>query len=130
MHFAGKTLLAVPAMALALGLPATSATAAGGQQQPPQQQQSSHSDADLRAYAEAAIEVSELQRQYQGQLQQAGSAEEQQAIQEEANAAMIEAIEGSGLSLEKYNAIATDAQNNQQLAQQIRTHVEQALEDR
>jgi len=123
------TLLTVTALSIALGMPASGAalaqTGGVGQQQ---QQQQTFPEQNLRAYARAAIEVSELQQQFRGQLQQAQGAEEQQAIQEEANAAMIAAIEGEGLSLEQYNQIATAMQSNPDLVEDIRGYLEEEME--
>jgi len=128
-----KPLLAASAIAIAFALPAATTASADQQQrqqapQQGQQQQQNFSDQDLQAYASAAIEISELQQEFQGQMQNAESAEDQQAVQEEANEAMIQAIRDAGLSLEKYNQIATAAQNDQELAQKIRSHMEGEME--
>jgi len=127
-----KPLMAASAIAVAFALPAGASAQADqqrgqqqrGQQQQQQQQQQNFSEQDIKAYANAATEISELQKKFQSQLQNAESAEDQQSVQEKANQAMIKAIKDAGLSLEKYNQIATAAQNNQELAKRIRDQMQ------
>jgi GTP1/Obg family GTP-binding protein len=75
-----------------------------------QQQQPSFSDAELQTFAEAAMEVQQINQEYQPQMQQAQTPEEQQSIRDEATEKMVEAIEEKGLSVEQYNEIASAAQ--------------------
>lgn len=120
------SIIAVAAAAIAAGPAWMSAAAAQGygaptQQQP--QQQPSFSDAELQTFAEAAMEVQQINQEYQPQMQQAQTPEEQQSIREEATEKMVEIIEQKGLSVEQYNEIASAAQSDPETAEKINSYL-------
>ena len=80
----------------------------------------------LRSFAVAYLEVSKVAQQYQPQLQAATDPQEQQRLQTEATNSMVQAVEGAdGITVEEYNAIASNAQSDPALAQQINTLVQE-----
>lgn len=120
------SIIAVAAAAIAAGPVWMSAATAQGygapaQQQP--QQQPSFSDAELQTFAEAAMEIQQINQEYQPQMQQAQTPEEQQSIRDEATEKMVEAIEEKGLSVEQYNEIASAAQSDPETAEKINSYL-------
>ena len=80
----------------------------------------------LRSFAVAYLEVSKVAQQYQPQLQAATDPQEQQRLQTEATNSMVQAVEGAdGITVEEYNAIASNAQSDPALAQQINSLVQE-----
>jgi hypothetical protein len=59
-------------------------------------------------------------------MQGAESAEKAKEVQEQAAAELVSAVEGKGLTVETYNAIATAARDNPELAGRIAKLMEQA----
>jgi hypothetical protein len=121
------SIIAVAAAAIATGPAWMSAAAAQGYgaqpQQEQQQQMPSFSDAELQTFAEAAKEVQQINQEYQPQMQQAQTPEEQQSIRDEATEKMVEAIEQKGLSVEQYNQIASAAQSDPETAEKINSYL-------
>jgi uncharacterized protein HemX len=111
------------AAALAAGpvwISAASAQNSGAQQQ---QQRSSFSETDLKSYAEAAKEVQQINQEYMPQFQAADSTQKKQAVQEEATQKMVEAIKEKGLSVERYNQIASTARDDPETAAKINQYL-------
>jgi hypothetical protein len=92
--------------------------------QPPAQQTEFDSN-QLQSFASAARKVQEIRTKWQPKMQEADDAEKMQELQRQANAEMVNALEETGLTVATYNAIATAAQNNPQLAEQIAKLMEQ-----
>jgi len=81
----------------------------------------------LRSFAVAYLEVSKVAQQYQPQLQATTDPGEQQRIQSEATDSMVQAVESAdGITVDEYNTIASNAQSDPNLAQQINTLVQEA----
>jgi hypothetical protein len=89
------------------------------QQQQPPAQQSEFSQNQLESFASAVLKVQEIRSKWQAQLQGAGNAEKAQELQAQAGAEMVSAVEEKGLTVETYNAIATAARDNPELAERI-----------
>jgi hypothetical protein len=96
------------------------------QQQQPMSQQSDFSQDQLESFASATLQVQEVRAKWQTQMQTADSAEKAQALQAQANNEMVSAVEDEGLTVETYNAIATAARANPDLANRITELMQQA----
>jgi hypothetical protein len=92
--------------------------------QPPAQQTEFDSK-QIQSFASAARKVQEIRTKWQPKMQEADNAEKMQELQMQANAEMVKALEETGLTVATYNAIATAAQENPQLAEQIAKLMEQ-----
>lgn len=77
------------------------------------------SDGEVEAFAAALADVQEVGQEWTQRMQEADSQEEIADMRAEARDEMTGAIEEHGLSVEDYNAIATAAQNDPELAQRI-----------
>ncbi|MDR5860567.1 DUF4168 domain-containing protein [Halomonas eurihalina] len=84
-----------------------------------QAQTQNFSDGQLQKFADASQEIAVISQDYTQQLQGAEGEEAQQSIREEANGKMIEAVEGSGLEVETFNAIGQAIQQDPELMQQV-----------
>lgn len=79
-----------------------------------------YTDSELETFVAAALEVSNVRREYTPRIQQADSEADQQALAEEAQAEMISAIEAvEGIDLETFNEIGQAAQQNEDLSARI-----------
>lgn len=118
------------ALAAVFGL-ATALPATAQQQQMQQQQQQLSADdvseQQLESYVEAALEIQTVRQQFQSQMANAETQEDQQAVQQQASQQMIASIEDVGLSVDEYNAIATAVQSDPELGQKVQ---EMAVEAR
>ncbi|WP_099868204.1 DUF4168 domain-containing protein [Pararhizobium haloflavum] len=117
--------LSLPASGFALAQEtAPAAPAPEMQQQAPAQD---FSDEQLRSFAVAFLEVDQINKQYTPRLQEAGTPEEQQAIQEEASQEMVSAVESSeGISVQEYTSIMQAAQADPALAQTLTEYIGEA----
>ncbi|MFO7920902.1 MAG: DUF4168 domain-containing protein [Nioella sp.] len=112
---AGAALVA----ALGLGMPALAQTT----ETPPEAIEVD--SAQLDAFVLAYVEVSDLREQYIGQLQEAQSEEDQQAIMEEANAEITSAVDAvDGMDVNTYETILAQAQNDPDLVNRINSRIE------
>ncbi|WP_275287865.1 DUF4168 domain-containing protein [Halomonas elongata] len=84
-----------------------------------QTQTQNFSDQQLQKFADASQDIAVISQEYTQQLQGAEGEEAQQAIREEANGKMIEAVEGSGLEVETFNSIGQAVQQDPELMQQV-----------
>ncbi len=101
------TTTAAAALALATALPATA-------------QDAEYTDEQIEAFAEAALDVAEIRDAYAADLAAVESEEEQQALVDEGNEAMIAAIEDSpSISLDEYLEIGEAAAEDPELGEQI-----------
>ena len=81
------------------------------------------SDESLQSFAVAAVQVMEINASAQRSMIGAESADEQQQVQAEASEQMVLAIESQGLTVEQYNEIATAAQADPEVANQIQRYI-------
>lgn len=86
----------------------------------------SYDYATLERFVTAAMEVSAVREEYTAQLQAAESEEDAQALVDDANTAMLAAVEEvDGMDVDTYVAIGEAAQQDEQLAARITEIVEQ-----
>ena len=106
------------AITAAIGMTAP-AFAQQQQQQPPMQQQQAPdvdvSQAQLEQFVDAQHSITEIRDEYTQKLQAAEDQEAQQELQMEANEAMTDAVESSGLNVDDFNEIAMALQADEQL---------------
>ncbi|MCC5863775.1 MAG: DUF4168 domain-containing protein [Wenzhouxiangella sp.] len=86
------------------------------QQQPAQVEVS---DQQLQQFAEAQIQISEIQRDFSARLQDVDDAERAHELQVQANEEMTEAVEDAGLDVQSFNEIAMAIQNDPELQQRL-----------
>jgi hypothetical protein len=79
----------------------------------------SYNDQELQAYVTAAVQVSQISRDYTSKLRVAQSVDDKKKIQQEATGKMTQVIKKEGLSVEKYNEIYTAASMDPKLAQRL-----------
>lgn len=121
--------LTLAAAISALGMcwmPAASAQAPSAPPMEAQQPSSSYSDAELKSFAVAALDVQRIRDTYLPRLHAAATPEEQQKVRIEASNQMVQAVEQRGLSVDKYTEIARQAQARPEIAEQIQRHVDEA----
>lgn len=82
-------------------------------------QQSEFGQSQLESFASAALEIKEIRSKWQSQMQTAEGAEKTREFQAQASTEMENAVEAKGLTVETYNAIATAARNNPDIAARI-----------
>lgn len=96
---------------LALGL--TAAPALAQDQQAPAA--ADITDEQLDQFAEAALAVNQVGREYASRLQSVEDEAQAEQIRAEAQEAMVEAVREEGLSVDEYNAIYTAAENDDEV---------------
>jgi len=92
-------------------------------QAPAEQSASGYSDAELKSFATAAVEVRRIQIAYAPKYQSATSAEEQQQVQRTAVEEMARAVQKEGISVDKYNEIVGQIRENPVVAERVREHL-------
>lgn len=95
------------------------------QQQPPAQA-AEFDRGQIESFASAARQVSQIRSKWQSRLQEPGNADKVQELQTQASAEMRSAVEEKGLTVDIYNAIATAARQNPELAERITKLMEQS----
>ena len=79
----------------------------------------------IETFADAALEVRQVQEDLNAQMQGAPDAQEVQQLQQQAQQEAQQAIEGNGLSVDEYNAIVQAANQDPQLYAMIVEVMEQ-----
>jgi flagellar biosynthesis component FlhA len=77
------------------------------------------SDEQLRRFAAAALQVQEIGRDWEAQAQAAENEAEVEALREQAQVEMVQAVESEGLSVGDYNAIVAAADADPDIAARI-----------
>jgi hypothetical protein len=91
---------------------------AGAQQQPqtqPPMAAQDFSQEKIEAFADAAVEVQQVQTELDTKARDAANAEEIARVQQEAQAAASQAVEDNGLTVDEYTAIARAANEDPDL---------------
>lgn len=70
-------------------------------------QNANYSDAELKQFIEAQEGITKVRKEYIKKIEAADSQEKAQKLQMEANDQMVSVIEGAGMNIPSYNAIAT-----------------------
>lgn len=84
------------------------------------------SDAELKSFAVAVVEVRRLTDAYLPKLHSAATVEEQRQIEEIASVRLKEAVENKGMTVARFKEILAYSQNDPELAQRIRSHLPQS----
>lgn len=117
-----KTVLTIALAALfAAGGTAVAQSAAGqapafGEQTPAT---AAMTEQTVDAFVDAFVAVQEIREDFSERLQSATNEAEAQAMQQEAQEQMIQAVEQSGMSVQEYNDVAMALQNDPELMQQV-----------
>lgn len=82
------------------------------------------SSAEVESFAAAMVDVQEIGQEWTQRMQETDDQEELSQMQQEAQEEMIGAIENHGMTVEEYNEIATAAQQDPELAQEIEQAVQ------
>jgi hypothetical protein len=99
-------------------------------QQDTEMQQMAYSEEKLESFVDAAMEVQTLMESYTPRVQAAETEAEQQALAEEANTEIRDAIsESEGITLEEYVEIGEAAQADPALAQRITAMAQERAEE-
>lgn len=77
-----------------------------GMGQPEQQTQADFSDEELERFVSLQDDIGAIREDYVSQIESADSEDQARELQQEAQTAMVDAIEEAGMSVEEYNAIA------------------------
>lgn len=118
------SMLSAAVIGLALGLgymPATSAQS----YETREFAQLEFSEQEIRSFAQAWVEIAQIDQQYQPRIQAAETSEERERLQQRAMDSMIDAVENTGLSVDTYSEIHAASQMDPQLAGQINSYVQQ-----
>ena len=83
------------------------------------------SDSQLTLYAEAAQKVAAIQQQVQVDMQGAGSTEDAQAIQQQAQEQMVQAVESFGLTTAEFGQIGNAIRSNPELRSKFEQLIQQ-----
>jgi hypothetical protein len=86
--------------------------------------QSVISNEELEKAAAAHVAIAEIQYRLQQALQDTKVPDQKQKLQDSANEKMIEAVQNTGLSFEKYNEIMEVVVRNRALSQEFQTIVQ------
>lgn len=79
------------------------------------------SEQELQQFAEAQVQISEIQQDFAGRLQNVEDPEKAHELQIQANEEMTDAVESAGLDVDSFNNIAMAIQNNPELQQRLTT---------
>lgn len=113
---------AAAAAALTLASPALAQASAAAAQP---QQAVAVSEEQLRSFANAWLDLSRIDRQFAPRMEGA-SAEQKQALQEEAQATMVAAVERHDLDAPTFNMIAAAAEQDPEMARKIGEYAREA----
>ena len=127
--FLAALLMAAPVAVPAVAQTAPPASAQSGAQQSGAQQSGAQqsgseqfSDAQLKSFAEASLEVERLSQEWSPKIAAAWTAQEQAKARGEAMEQMAEAVEQKGLSVQEYNEIVNAAQTDTETARTVETY--------
>ena len=119
LHALATTAIAVLALAAAPPATAQSVQSAIEQSAP------AVSDAELKSFAVAVLEVRRITDTYVPMLKTATTIEEQQQVEKAASAEMKQAVENEGMTVGRFNQILTLARIDPDLTERIRRHIKQ-----
>ncbi len=90
----------------------------------PQQGTQSYSDAELRSVAVALVAIDRIAHAYLPSLEAAATPEDEDRVREAAVGEATQAISNTGITVDKYNEILLVARNDPQVADRIKTQLE------
>lgn len=85
------------------------------------------SDSEIEAFAQAQNQIIQIQEEYSATIAETTDETKRRDAIETANQEMIGAIEASGLNVELYNEILTEAQNDPELMGRIEETAQEIL---
>lgn len=118
-------LSALVATALIAGTGAASAQSDASGQQPTQSGPTNVPDGDIDSFAAAARDMQEIDATYAEKLAQTKDEAARNEIRTRASADMVAAIRENGLTVDRYEQIYRLAQNDQTVADRIRSRLRQ-----
>lgn len=83
-----------------------------------------YSEAQIEQFAAAFVEVDTIRQEYTTSIGAAEDQQQAQALQQEAQTKMAEAVQGSGLEIQIYNSIAQQLQSDEALQQRVMEHIQ------
>ncbi|WNM58774.1 DUF4168 domain-containing protein [Candidatus Nitrospira allomarina] len=113
-----SVLLVIPSLC---GLGLFSVVQAQNVNSQPQKVESQLIGPNLEPFAEAYKEISEIHTTYKERIIQAGDPTKSEALQEEANRKMSQAVTDHGLTIKDYNTIFQSIQNDPALKEEFMT---------
>ncbi len=125
MLLTGSTLACLLVLTLSLGVHAQTGQAEGQQMMQQQGTAAQFSDAELQKVATAYLEIHEIRMELQETLAGVTDPESAQQMQEQAGAAMVQAVQESGLDVETYNQVMQEVQMNTQLQEELASKLDQ-----
>lgn len=93
-------------------------------QQIAQAAQTEFSDQKLQQYAQAVIQIQELNVKWQQRIEQSEDPGNAQDLREKASKEMVDAIRKEGLEIDEYNQITNAATNNPELSSKIAQYLQ------
>lgn len=111
----------------AISVPLTAAQLDPPSAQQPGQQTQTYSDADLKTFAEALVEVERITDEYQPRLEAAKNLGEEEQVRQAAFKEATTVLAQKGMSIDKYKEILVVAQNDPDVAQRIREQIKKLL---
>ncbi|WP_110657900.1 DUF4168 domain-containing protein [Salinicola halimionae] len=119
----------IAAALMTTGMASTAAMAQDNANSAPQSQSQApaknFSDEELQQFADASQEIASISQNYTEKLQNASDEGDQQKIRQKANDEMVEAVNDSGMDVEKFNSIGQAIQQDPQLMQRVKGMVQQ-----
>lgn len=90
-----------------------------GMAQPEYQQNADFSDEELQQFVDLQEDIGSIREDYVSRIEAADSEDEARELQQEAQTAMVEAIEDAGMTVEEYNAIAIAYNSNPSIQERV-----------
>lgn len=115
----GSTLSLLLVMALGTAVHAQTGQAEGQQMMQQPGAAAQYSDAELQKVASAYLEIHGIRMELQESLAGVSDPESAQRLQEQAGAAMIQAVQDSGLDVDTYNQVMQEVQVNTELQEEL-----------
>ena len=97
--------------------------------QAPMGQQAPQLDAQtIDRFVDAFVAVQEVREEYSEQLGSAEDAAATEALEQEAQMAMVEAVENQGMSVDQYNQVAMQVQHDPEMVRQIQEMAQERMQ--
>ncbi|WP_152555107.1 DUF4168 domain-containing protein [Desulfonatronum thiodismutans] len=125
MLLTGSTLACLLVLALSVGVHAQTGQTEGQQMMQQPGTPAQFSDAELQKVATAYLEIHEIRMELQETLAGVTDPESAQQMQEQAGAAMVQAVQESGLDVDTYNQVMQEVQVSTELQEKMASKLEQ-----
>jgi hypothetical protein len=112
---------------MALGAAGAPTAAAQSSEDAPALESQTYTDAALKSFALAAINVQRIKDIYVPQLEAASTPVEADQVREAATKEMVQAIEGEGMTVSQYTEISTQLKADPELAKRVEEHLREAI---